>query len=69
MTNLMLRNTQGRLCFINCAETGFQGGPAPQEDLMRSIHGVDAQGRVFVGEGCLARAYEGIGWTWVGAAQ
>ncbi|MET4579668.1 thiol-disulfide oxidoreductase DCC family protein [Ottowia thiooxydans] len=64
MTNLMLRNTQGRLCFINCAEPGFQGGPAPQEHLMRSIHGVDAQGRVFVGVDCLARAYEGIGWTW-----
>ncbi|MGB3068578.1 MAG: DUF393 domain-containing protein [Ottowia sp.] len=65
MTNLMLRNTQNRLRFINCADPGFSGGPAPREDLMRAIHGVDARGQVFIGVDCLTRAYEGIGWAWV----
>lgn len=65
MTNLMLRNVQGRLRFVNCAEPGFSGGPAPQDELMRAIHGVDAQGQVFTGVECLSRAYQGVGLPWV----
>lgn len=65
MNNLMLRDTQHRLRFVNCAEPGFSGGPAPQKELMRAIHGVDARGQVVIGVECLTRAYEGIGWAWV----
>ena len=65
MRNLMLRNTQGRLRFVDCAAPGFAGGPAPREALMRAIHGVDAQGQVFVGVECLSRAYQGVGLPWV----
>ncbi|MGE8317894.1 MAG: thiol-disulfide oxidoreductase DCC family protein [Comamonas sp.] len=65
MTNLMLRNVQERLRFVNCAEPGFAGGPAPRDELMRAIHGVDAQGQVFIGVECLSRAYQGVGLPWV----
>ena len=65
MQNLMLRNDAGRLVFVDASSADLSGAPAPRAALMRTIHGVGADGTVYTGVECLTRAYLGIGWAWV----
>ncbi|MEN5179665.1 thiol-disulfide oxidoreductase DCC family protein [Comamonas odontotermitis] len=65
MTNLMLRNDAGRLIFVDASSADLRDAPATKDALMRAIHGVAADGRVYIGVDCLVRAYLGIGWAWV----
>ena len=65
MTNLMLRNDAGRLIFVDASSADLRDAPASKETLMHAIHGVAADGTVYIGVECLTRAYLGIGWTWV----
>lgn len=65
--NLMIRNTEGRLSFVDCSPADFDSGPAPRAALMNAIHGVDAQGRLFVGVDTFRVAYRAVGLGWVTA--
>ena len=63
--NLKLRDTEGRLAFIDCSAPGFTGGPAPRAALMDAIHSVDASGHVHVGVQTFRLAYAAVGMSWV----
>lgn len=65
MRHLMLRNHAGKLIFIDASTADLSQAPADKAALMQAIHGVGADGQVYVGVDCLTRAYLGVGWAWV----
>ncbi|MCS4291904.1 putative DCC family thiol-disulfide oxidoreductase YuxK [Comamonas sp. BIGb0152] len=65
MRHLMLRNHAGKLVFIDASTADLSQAPADKATLMQSIHGVGADGQVYIGVDCLTRAYLGVGWAWV----
>lgn len=65
MRHLMLRNQAGKLIFIDASTADLSQAPADKAALMQAIHGVGADGQVYVGVDCLTRAYLGVGWAWV----
>ena len=69
MSNLMLRNTQGLLEFVDASPAGFQSpiAGATQLDLMNLIHAQCADGRTVRGVAVFQLAYEGVGLGWVTA--
>lgn len=70
MTNLMLRNTAGRLRFADVWAPDFEGPPAPctRQDLLALIHARQADGTVIRGVEVFRRAYEAVGLGWVTGA-
>jgi len=65
MCHLMLRNQAGKLIFIDASSADLSHAPADKVALMQAIHGVGADGQVYIGVDCLTRAYLGVGWAWV----
>ncbi|WP_077038328.1 thiol-disulfide oxidoreductase DCC family protein [Pelomonas sp. KK5] len=63
MHNLMLRNTEGRLRFVDIAAPGFNGHPpgTTQAQLMALMHGLCADGRVLRGVEVFRLAYGAVG--------
>jgi predicted DCC family thiol-disulfide oxidoreductase YuxK len=69
MSNLMLRNTEGLLVFVDASPVDFVS-PVPgttQHDLMNMIHAVQADGRVVRGVEVFRLAYGAVGLGWVTA--
>jgi predicted DCC family thiol-disulfide oxidoreductase YuxK len=69
MSNLMLRNTEGLLAFVDASPPGFES-PVPgatQHDLMNMIHAVRADGEVVRGVAVFRLAYGAVGLGWVTA--
>jgi len=69
MRNLMLRNTDGMLAFVDASAPDF-ASPVPNADqaaLMRSLHGVWADGRTVVGVDAIHEAYRAVGLGWITA--
>ncbi|MDL5033195.1 DUF393 domain-containing protein [Pelomonas sp. APW6] len=65
--NLRLRDTQGRLRFVDCSPADFVS-PVPGADrtaLMNVIHGVGAQGQVLRAVDLFEAAYRAVGLPWV----
>lgn len=69
MRNLMLRNTAGRLSFIDASAPGFDSPitGTTQADLLSMIHAVDADGQVIRGVEVFRQAYGAIGLGWLTA--
>jgi len=69
MTNLMLRNTEGMLAFVDASPAGFVSPIAgtTQHDLMNVIHAVRADGSVARGVEVFRLAYAAVGLGWVTA--
>lgn len=65
MRHLMLRNQAGKLIFIDASTADLSQAPADKATLMQAIHGVAADGQVYIGVYCLTRAYLAVGWAWV----
>lgn len=69
MRNLMLRNTAGRLRFVDMAPAGFVApAGAKREDLARLLHGQAADGRWLRGVDTFVAMYEAVGVPWVAQA-
>lgn len=69
MSNLMLRNTEGLLVFVDASPEGFVS-PVPgatRHDLMNMIHAVQADGTVVRGVEVFRLAYGAVGLGWVTA--
>jgi predicted DCC family thiol-disulfide oxidoreductase YuxK len=67
MRNLMLRNHEGRVAFVDASPAGFVS-PLPgcdRTELMRVIHGRTAEGHVLKGVAALRAVYEAVGLGWV----
>lgn len=65
--NLQLRDTHGRLRFVDCSPADFVS-PVPGADraaLMNVIHGVGAQGQVLRAVDLFEAAYRAVGLPWV----
>ncbi|MBB2485810.1 DUF393 domain-containing protein [Mitsuaria sp. WAJ17] len=65
--NLRLRDTHGRLRFVDCSPADFVS-PVPGADrsaLMNAIHGVGAQGQVLRAVAVFDAAYRAVGLPWV----
>jgi predicted DCC family thiol-disulfide oxidoreductase YuxK len=69
MTNLMLRNTQGLLAFVDASGPDFVSPIAntTRADLMSMIHAVQADGQVVRGVEVFRLAYSAVGLGWVTA--
>lgn len=67
MTNLMLRNTEGRLRFVDVSAPGFDSPPpgTTLDDLLALIHAQTADGRVLRGVEVFRHAYRAVGLGWV----
>ncbi|MDN4587264.1 DUF393 domain-containing protein [Xenophilus aerolatus] len=61
MRNLRVRDTAGRLAFVDCSPEDFTGGPAPRAALMTTIHAVDAAGHVYTGIESFREAHAAVG--------
>ena len=63
MTNLMLRNTEGRLRFVDISAPGFDSPPpgTTLDDLLALIHAQTADGRVLRGVEVFRHAYRAVG--------
>lgn len=70
MTNLMLRNTEGQLRFVDVSAPGFTDLPAgtAMHDLLDLIHARTAGGRVIKGVEVFRLAYQAVGLGWVSFA-
>ncbi|WP_269633653.1 thiol-disulfide oxidoreductase DCC family protein [Pelomonas sp. BJYL3] len=65
--NLQLRDTHGRLSFVDCSPADFVS-PVPGADraaLMNVIHGVGAGGQVLRAVDLFEAAYRAVGLPWV----
>lgn len=69
MRNLMLRNTAGRLLFVDASAPGFSSpiDGTTQEDLLSMIHAVRADGQVVRGVEVFRLAYGAVGLGWLTA--
>jgi predicted DCC family thiol-disulfide oxidoreductase YuxK len=69
MSNLMRRNTEGLLEFVDASPVGFESPitGTSQWDLMNLIHARCADGRTVRGVAVFQLAYEGVGLGWVTA--
>lgn len=67
MTNLRLRNTAGRLRFVDVSAPGFREPPpgTTQTELLTLIHAQRADGRVIRGVEVFRLAYAAVGLGWV----
>ncbi len=67
MSNLMLRNTEGLLEFIDVSASDFDALPTGtrMEDLLALIHAVQADGTVIKGVDVFRHAYRAVGLDWV----
>lgn len=67
MTNLMLRNTEGKLRFVDVSAPGFDSPPpgTTVADLLELIHAQTADGRVLRGVEVFLHAYRAVGLGWV----
>jgi predicted DCC family thiol-disulfide oxidoreductase YuxK len=67
MTNLMLRNTAGKLRFVDVSAPGFDSPPpgTKLEDLLELIHAQRADGSVVRGVEVFRLAYRAVGLDWV----
>jgi predicted DCC family thiol-disulfide oxidoreductase YuxK len=67
MTNLMLRNQDGLLRFVDVSVPGFDSPPkgVTTAELLELIHGVQADGTVLKGVPVFERAYQAVGLGWV----
>jgi len=63
MSNLMLRNTEGLLCFVDVSAPGFKDCPpgTTLDELMSLMHGLTADGRVLRGVEVFRLAYSAVG--------
>jgi len=61
MHNLMTRNVDGRLLFVDCSPPDFDGGPAPRAAMMNAMHALDAGGRIYTGIEAFRVAYAAVG--------
>lgn len=70
MTNLMLRNTEGRLRFADVSAPEFNDLPAgtSMQDLLELIHARTADGRVIKGVEVFRLAYEAVGLKGISSA-
>lgn len=69
MSNLMLRNTEGKLAFVDASARDFVS-PIPgstRQDLMEMIHAVQADGQVVRGVAVFRLAYSAVGLGWLTA--
>ena len=68
MTNLMLRNTDGLLKFVDVSAPDFKDLPpgTTLSDLLELIHAQKADGSVIRGVEVFRLAYEAVGLEWVG---
>ncbi|AKJ29747.1 thiol-disulfide oxidoreductase DCC family protein [Caldimonas brevitalea] len=67
MGNLMLRNTEGRLRFVDVSSPTF-GEPPPgttRDELMSVMHASTADGRLVRGVAVFRLAYRAVGLGWV----
>lgn len=67
MTNLMLRDTEGKLRFVDVSAPGFDS-PLPgttTADLLERIHAQTADGRVLRGVEVFRHAYRAVGLGWL----
>lgn len=67
MHNLMLRNREGRVNFVDASPLDFVS-PLPGRDraeLMRVIHAQTAEGQVLTGVAALRAVYAAVGLGWV----
>lgn len=69
MTNLMLRNTEGLLVFVDASPADFVSPIAgtTRHELMNMIHAVRADGQVVKGVEVFRLAYGAVGLGWVTA--
>ena len=67
MTNLMLRNTEGKLRFVDVSAPGFRSPPpgTTADDLLELIHAQKADGSVVRGVEVFRLAYRAVGLDWV----
>ena len=67
MQNLMLRNTEGLLKFVDVSAPDFQDLPpgTRKEELMAIIHAVRADGELIRGVDVFRHAYRAAGLDWV----
>jgi predicted DCC family thiol-disulfide oxidoreductase YuxK len=67
MSNLMLRNREGRVNFVDASDPAFES-PLPgcdRAELMRVIYAQTADGRVLQGVAALRAVYAAVGLGWV----
>jgi predicted DCC family thiol-disulfide oxidoreductase YuxK len=67
MHNLMLRNRENRVAFVDASAEGFES-PLPgcdRTELMRVIHAQTAEGQVLRGLAALRAVYAAVGLGWV----
>lgn len=69
MRNLMLRNTEGRLIFVDASVSGFEPPMADttQADLLNCIHAQWSDGQVISGVEVFRQAYGAVGLGWLTA--
>ena len=67
MTNLMLRDTEGKLRFVDVSAAGFDNPPpgTTAADLLELIHAQTADGRVLRGVEVFRLAYRAVGLDWL----
>jgi predicted DCC family thiol-disulfide oxidoreductase YuxK len=67
MSNLMLRNTEGKLRFVDVSAPGFDSPPpgTTLDDLLELIHAQKADGSVVRGVEVFRLAYRAVGLDWV----
>lgn len=67
MSNLMLRNTEGKLRFVDVSAADFDGPPpgTTLDDLLELIHAQTADGRVLRGVEVFRLAYRAVGLGWL----
>lgn len=67
MTNLMHRNGEGKLRFVDISAPGFDEFPdgTRMQDLLALVHGRTAEGRVIRGVEVFRLAYAAVGLNWV----
>ncbi|RVT88648.1 thiol-disulfide oxidoreductase DCC family protein [Inhella crocodyli] len=70
MRNLMRRNTEGRVDFVDAAAPGFDAGALglTQEAVMNALHVRTASGDWLVGVPAFEALYRTLGLPWVSAA-
>lgn len=71
MTNLMLRNTEGLLCFTDVSAPAFNDVPAgtTKQDLLDLIHARTVDGRVIKGVEVFRLAYDAVGLKGISSAM
>lgn len=67
MTNLILRNREGRLRFVDVSDPGFDTPPpgTTKRDLLEAMHAMRADGAVIKGVEVFRLAYRAVGLDWV----